>query len=140
MKTLKINKAIIKNNPKVPLTTPKYFYEQKHDFKLKYKNEFEFKKRMGILFNYDAEHPINTNDQTVDKISNAVYQEYNKIIGKMKILYPQGFYIIPKLIFKAGETSKDIISFTLNQDEKIKDLNNLLKQRIVDKFHNNNRF
>ena len=137
LKELKINKSLFQNNPKIPLSIPKYFYEQKHNFKLKYKNEFLFKKRMGILFNYDAEHPINTNDQTVDKISYAVYKEYYKIIEKMKILYPQGFYIIPKLIFKAGETSKDIVSFTLNQDEKIEDLNKLLKQRIIDRFHNN---
>ena len=54
----------------------------------------------------------------------------------MEEIYPQGFYIIPKLIFKTGPSSKDIISFTLNQNEKIEDINVLVKKRIIDKFHN----
>ena len=129
-------KEIIKPN-KIKKHIPKYFYKNKHNLRLIYNNEFGFKKELGKLFNYNSEYPINTNEQTVEKISDAVKTEYDKINIKMKIIYPQGFYIIPKLIFKCGIDNKDSVSFTLNQDEKIEDLNKLLKQRIIDKFHNN---
>ena len=130
-----IHKTIINNNPK-NIPEAKYFYEKKYNFKLIFKSKFDFKKKLGELYNYDAEYPLNTNNTTLDIISSAVYKRYQEIKKKMEEIYPQGFYIIPKLIFKTGPTSKDIISFTLNQNEKIEDINILVKKRIIDKFHN----
>jgi hypothetical protein len=125
----------------------KYVQEMEEDLKkldqleqnltLDLKSAYVMKKRLGELFNFTSSHDIETNVNTVDLISEIIYDKYyNFVRRQMKKKYKQGFETAIKLTFSNSIDASGLSSITIRNNQLTQDM---IKERInhdiINKFH-----
>ena len=111
------------------------FYDKKYTLDFTQKSYFTMKKYNGEIFNFVPTVNIDVNNDTVDTISNKVYDLYTNLFNKFKKIYNQGFEIAVKLTFTDGSNDKNgIKSITCRQNPSLEDIKNKLFEKLVNKF------
>jgi len=124
----------------------KYLEEMENDLKkldeeeekptLNLTSNYVMKKRLGELFNFTTSHEIETNNDTVNLISQIVNDKYIFVQKKMKRKYKQGFETAVKLTFLKSLEVNGASSITIRSDAMTEEV---IKERItrdiINKFH-----
>jgi hypothetical protein len=111
------------------------FYDKKYTLDFNQKSYFSMKKLNGEIFNFEPTVHIDVNNDTVDTISDKVYELYTNLFNKFKKIYNQGFEIAVKLTFTDSSNDKNgIKSITCRQNPSLEDIKNKLLEKIVNKF------
>jgi len=125
----------------------KYVQEMEEDLKkldqleqnvtLNLNSAYVMKKRLGELFNFTSSHEIETNNNTVDLISEIVYDKYYKFVRKqMKKKYKQGFETAIKLTFTNSIDGIGVSSITIRNEQLSQEfIKEKITQNIINKFH-----
>jgi hypothetical protein len=113
----------------------KAFYEKKYTLQFEEKSKFFMKKINGEIFNFIPTVNIEVNDNTVDLISERVFDLYTNIYKKFRRIYNQGFEIKVKITFLNGLDDNGLISITLKDDPTTEDIRRLISEKIVNKFN-----
>jgi hypothetical protein len=128
------------------ITKDKYIEEMEEDLKkldeeeekpiLNLISNYVMKKRLGELFNFNSSHEIETNNDTVNLISQIVYNKFKFVEKKMKRKYKQGFEAAVKLTFLNSLDVNGASSITIRSDAMTEEV---IKERItrdiINKFH-----
>jgi len=112
----------------------KAFYETKYTLQFEEKSKFLMKKVNGEIFNFIPTVNIEVNDNTVDLISERVFDLYTNIYKKFRRIYNQGFEIKVKITFLNGLDDNGLISITLKDGPTTEDIRKLISEKIVNKF------
>jgi hypothetical protein len=112
----------------------KAFYEKKYTLQFEEKSKFYMKKVNGEIFNFIPTVNIDVNDNTIDLISERVFDLYTNIYKKFRRIYNQGFEIKIKITFLNGLDDNGLISITLKDDPTIEHIRKLISEKIVNKF------
>ena len=116
------------------------FYEKKYSLKLIEKSSYKMKNLLGELFNYEPNIYMNTNMETVNVISNAIFHNYLKIQKQFKHQYKQGFKTVVKMTFMDAQKQdhKNLFSVTVRNDEITPETIKLtIKKYVIDRFIGN---